>query len=398
MTFSKFARRTIFLAPADGMGASSAAGSSVDDIAASMIVQAPKAEQNPTDGQQSVPAPRSKRPADPAVVSNEPVDQRGAGIPDDDDDQDDPSLLDEDDEVEAQAGAQPNADDDEGDGGEADPLDFVFGDADHERDADDDDEPIDASKLGDDFTLSVTVDGEEREVTIGELKRRYAGEGAIEKRLQQVTETRKKVFEDYEKQTALATQVMQSFGQLLFRRTISPPNEQLLQTNPSAYIQRKEAYEQEGQALAAAQQQLHGMMQQLDSHMEEQRKSLRMAAAQELRRIMPAIADPVRGPKLTAALREAAREIGYSDADIAACTDPLMFKTMAFAARELRRMKGTTVQKQKENPRTLKASASKPQPAAQRRQNDAFKRAAKTGSIDDIAATMIQPAKRGRRT
>ena len=424
-TLSALRTSTILSAPADGaggmsggMGSSSVSGSSLDDIANSMIVQAadrPGQAKNETKNEtkKSPPAgaetsPQAKRPAAPSVVSNEGVGSRGAGISsgipddfiDDQDDYDDADAdgysADGDDDAAPKAGDYANAEEGETED-DGDPLDNLFGDdADHDRGDSPEDDTFDASKLGDGVKLSVTVDGEEQEVTLGDLKRRYAGEGAIEKRLQQVTETRKKVFEDYEKQTALATQVMQNFGQLLFRRTISPPNEALLNSNPALYIQRKEAYEREGQALAAAQQQLHGMMQQLDGHIEEQRKAVRVAAAQELRRIMPAIADPVRGPKLTAALREAAREIGYSDADIAACTDPLMFKTMALAARELRRAKGTTVQKQKENPRTLKSAASKSVPSAQRRQQDALSRAAKTGSIDDIAASMIVP-NRGKR-
>lgn len=377
----------IFRAPSD-MGGGSIPGSSLDDIAKSMIVE----NTNPTE-KAHTPSP-SGRPATPPVVSNEDASQRDAEISGlDDEDEDD---VDTDDVLDA---AQEGASDNEGEGeDDGDVLDDLFDDADHDRGEGSEDDDFDASKLGDSVKLSVTVDGEEVQVTLGELKRRYAGEGAIDKRLQQVTETRRKVFEDYEKQTALATQVMQNFGQLLFRRTIAAPNEALLQSNPALYIQRKEAYENEGKALAAAQGQLHGLMQQLDAHVEQQRNEVRMAAAQELRRIMPAFADPVRGPKLSAALRDAAREIGYSDADIAACTDPLMFKTMALAARELKRAKGVSVTKQKENPRTLKGAASKVQTSAQRQQKEAMKRAAKTGSIDDIAATMIVPQRRGRKS
>ena len=405
MTFADFLRRRIVLAPADGggMGASSAPGKSLDDIAASMIAEAPKSEGNTNSpAGQSVPDQRqAKRPANPPVVSNDRVEQRGApnseADAEDDDDLGDDDFED-DDEADTNAGAQPNSDDDDegGDNGEADPLDAIFGAADHDGDDDPEDEPVDASKLGDDVKLSVTVDGEEREVTLGELKRRYAGEGAIEKRLQQVTETRKKVFEDYDKQTQLATAVMQNMGQLLFRRTIPAPSEELWATNPAEATRLQRKFDQEGLALQNAQQQLYGLMQQLDGHMEEQKTAVRVSAAQELKRIMPAIADPVRGPKLRAALVDAAKEIGYSEADIAACTDPLMFKTMALAARELRRMKGTTVQKQKENPRTMKSAATKTVPATQRRQQSALEKARKTGSIDDIAASMITQPRRRR--
>lgn len=414
MTFitSRFApafRPIHVFAPADaggagGMGASSAAGTSIDDIAKSMIAEGPKdAEQKPSaaGAPDSAPA-QMKRPAAPAVVSNGPAEQRGAPTDHDDAYQTEDGAFDDDiedddaDDTNTNAGDGAAASQQAGEGDDdGDPLDALFGDADHDGAAGSDDGPVDASKLGDDVKLSVTVDGEEREVTIGELKRRYAGEGAIEKRLQQVTETRKKVFEDYEKQTALATSVMQNLGQLLFRRTIAAPSEDLWATNPADATRRQRAFDQEGLALQNAQQQLYGLMQQLDGHMEEQRSAVRMSAAQELKRIMPAIADPVRGPKLRTALVDAAKEIGYTEQDIANCTDPLMFKTMALAARELRRMKGTQVQKQKENPRTMKPAAAKSMAGPQRRQQSALAKARETGNIDDIAASMIvQPRRR----
>ena len=386
-------RNTVAFAPADGGG--SVPGKSMDEIAASMIVQAPKAEK-PAEQNSPAAAPvpaatQAKRPADPPVVSNASVEQRDAQNLSDPEGEDEEVFVEDgedDEDDDTNAGASSDANNDGGDE-DGDPLAGLFGDADHEGAKNPEDEPVDASKLGDDVKLSVTVDGEEREVTLGELKRRYAGEGAIEKRLQQVTETRKKVFEDYDKQTQLATAVMQNMGQLLFRRTIAPPSDDLWNNNPAEATRRQRAYDQEGQALQAAQAQLYGMMQQLDGHMEEQRKALRLSAAQELKRIMPAIADPVRGPKLRSALVDAAKEIGYSEQDIANCTDPLMFKTMALAARELKRMKGTQVQKQKENPRTIKPAAAKSVTGTQRRQQSALARAQKTGSIDDIAASMI---------
>ena len=54
-----------------------------------------------------------------------------------------------------------------------------------------DDENFETFQLTDDTLVSVTVDGQDKEVRLADLKRAYSGEGAIEKRLQLATETKK---------------------------------------------------------------------------------------------------------------------------------------------------------------------------------------------------------------
>lgn len=277
--------------------------------------------------------------------------------------------------------------------GDDDILALALGDADHERDEDDQDTGvIDASKLGDDAKLSVTVDGEDQIVTLGDLKRRYAGEGAIEKRLQAATEARTKAVEDYSRATAATQQVLQQFGQLMFRRTVPQPDPELLNKNPAAFYKQKELFDQETQSLSQAQQSLFGLVQQVDEAYEQNRREQRAMAAQQLRQIMPVFNDPVKGPKVKAALIEAAKEIGYTDEQIAACEDPLMFKTVALAARELKRMKGVKAEPSNSTSRTMKKTnqgAGAKADSAKRRQNEALKVAAKTGRIEDVAASMI---------
>lgn len=380
----------------------------LDDVAASMMAPTEgSAEENSEDKKQRrSPSKQDDAGAGPARDRSLSGGEDGQGNQIDNDDADTDTLDgegsdDADDSIMEDAaledGDQDSADAEDDD----DPLSDVFGDddADQDRDADgEENDALDTSKLGDDVKLSVTVDGEETEVTLGELKRRYAGEGAIEKRLQAATEARTKSFEAYDQGTQLIQQVMTQFGQALFQRTVPEPDPNLRNTNPQQYLLQKDLFEQETRALTGQQQQLYQLMQQVDAHNEEQKKAHRRQAAQQLREIMPVFKDPVKGPKVRDALINTAKEIGYSDADIAACTDPLMFKTMALAARELRRMKGMSVSKATEKARTLKqkgSNRSKPN-VQQRRQAAAKKRARETGNIDDIAATMFAPAKKSR--
>lgn len=361
------------------------APSSIDDIAKSMLVD--------TTGGQSGAAPAAKatsRPKEPPPANPSGDDTVTGSVTEEDDILTGQSAADEDDE----SGEQPDA----GQQGDDDPLDDIFA-ADDDRGDDDEGDAFDTSKLTDDVKLSVTVDGEEREVTLGDLKRRYAGEGAIEKRLQQATETRKVVVEDYERSRQLTAALLQQFGTVLFARTVDEPPAELRVKDPNKYLLQRDAYEREGQAIAAMQNQMKTLMTELDTLAEKQRNEHKKAAAQELVRIMPVLADKEKGPKVRDALISAAREIGYTDEQISACDDPLMFKTVALAARELRRMRGIKSEKTKISTRNMPVTgkARKPAQSSATRQHAALMaKARQTGSMDDIAATMLMPAPKKR--
>lgn len=271
-------------------------------------------------------------------------------------------------------------------------------DADEEGDGDGEDDAANAKPLGDDTKLSVTVDGEEQEVTLGELKRRYAGEGAIEKRLQIATESRNSAVKDYERMQVLTTNALKKFGENLFRRMVQEPTEELRRSNPTEYLLRKDLFDKETAAIQTAHSELYGLMQQIDQHAEQVRQQVRQQAQNHLFEIMPVFKDKVKGPKVRDALIETAREIGYSDKEIEECTDPLMFKVMALAARELRRQKGMKATPVKEQVRTMKKQSNQKQtPTVQRQEAAALSRARKTGSLDDIAAAMVVAPRKQRR-
>jgi hypothetical protein len=363
----------------------SAAPSSVDDIARSMLVE--------TDGGQSGAAPAAKTASRPKV---EPPAASSGGADD--------TVTDhvtEDDTLLGQSATDEVADDEgqsDAEKQDVDILDEIFA-ADDDRGDEGQDDVLDTSKLTDDVKLTVTVDGEEQEVTLGDLKRRYAGEGAIEKRLQQATETRKVVVEDYQRSRQLTAALLEKFGTVLFARTIEAPPEELRQKDPAKYLLQRDMFEREGKAIEGLQSELKGLMTQLDEVAEKQRLEHRKAAAQELVRIMPVLADKEKGPKVRDALIEAAREIGYTPEQIAACDDPLMFKTVALAARELKRMKGISSAKTDIKTRNMPVTgkARKPAQSSATRQHAALMaKARQTGSMDDIAATMLMQAPKKR--
>lgn len=361
----------------------------VDEIAESMIVKAKpapsasevQADPAPSDdGVSGVTSEQGTEIEEKEDSGSSTVDQ---DLPQDDSDDDDSQLV--------------------GEEEDSDPLFSNLFTAEQERvEINDEGDTLDTSKLGEDVKFSVTVDGEEQTVSLGDLKQRYAGEGAIEKRVQEATEARTAAFADYDKSRKLTEMVLQEFGQALFRRTVPMPDENMLDVDPASYLRQKNMYEQEGASLQNAHSKLHGMMQQLDTIDEGGKAQRRQHAAQELRKLMPVFNHPHKGPKVREAIVEAAQELGYTREEIAACEDPRLFKAVALAARELKRGKASRITPVKETARSLKGKGTRNRPVTssqQKQERDAFATARKSGTVDDVANTMIvkAPKRRGRR-
>ena len=300
-------------------------------------------------------------------------------------------VTDEDDNLEGDDSLKGDDQPDEEDALFDDMLDDGSG---HERDEENsDDEPIDASKLGDDLMVAVTVDGEDREVSLGDLKRRYAGEAAIEGRLQEATEYRKGVSETFERTKTAAEAILQKFGEKLFARSVERPDEALRASDPQAFLLAADAYNREGEAIQGYIGELDKMIKELDAAAQEARDAERVQAAQELRRLMPVFADKDKAPKVKKVLLDTAMYFGYTEAEIAEAVDPRQFRVMAFAAEALRARQNTKATPGKPSGKSIRKrgtrNVSGGKRTAARSNKAAVERAQKTGRVEDVAATMF---------
>lgn len=300
----------------------------------------------------------------------------------------------DDDDAQEEGGAERQSDDEDDD-----EFDILTDDFEDEDGDDDDDDSI--KRLGDDdddALVTVTVDGEETEVSLADLKRRYAGEGAIDRRVQEATESRNKAIQDFDRTQQVLTAVMENLGGLLFRRVVQAPDPALRGSDPAAYLQQMELYNQEEQALGAAFQQLQGMMNQADSVKAEVTQDVKDAAAKEVRRRIPSLADPKRAPQVKNHIVNAALNAGFTKEQISACTDPNLFVLAYWAARgEAAAKRGKVTLEKGANPKPKlkgKSSANRTTTPQQRQRKQAVAKARKTGSVDDVALTILQPQRR----
>jgi len=230
-------------------------------------------------------------------------------------------------------------------------------------------------------------------VSLSELRRRYAGEGAVEKRVQEATELRNTSMQNYTRGKQILESVMRELGSALFRRTVPEPSDALRSSNPTEYLIQQDLYNRESDALNQQANQLQQLTNQADTQYNENMEQMRESASVELHKRLPVLSDKIKGPKVKKHIVDAALYFGYTNDDIKQCADPNLFHMAYWAARGLAAVKkaGITVPKPAKT-RTLpkKGSANRPRSSqSQRQQSAALSTARLSGKVDDVARTML---------
>lgn len=264
-----------------------------------------------------------------------------------------------------------------------------------------DDENFESFQLTDDTLVSVTVDGQDREVTLADLKRAYSGEGAIEKRLQIATEAKKqaeslKVQVEQELNTGRQNLVkaFAAFESMMFQPQIRQPDPELQRTNPTQYLLQLEAWRADQSELQAKRQKVQQAVALYQQQEAEQHRQQFEQAAQRLVEAMPVLRDPVKGPETQKMLVEGARAYGFADAELAQVMDHRMFLVLADAAayRKLKAKGQAVPQQPNKTAPVMRPGATRAVAAATaqaRQKKAALETARKTGRVDDVAATML---------
>lgn len=267
--------------------------------------------------------------------------------------------------------------------------------------ANEDDENFETFQLTDDTLIPVTVDGEGKEVTLADLKRAYSGEGAIEKRLQIATETKKEaenlriqMEQEFNSGRQNLVKAFTAFESLMFQPQIPQPDPALQQTNPTQYLIQMEnwrAEQGELQQKRSKVQQAVALFQQQEA---QQRDQMKTEAAHRLVEAMPVLRDPVKGPEIQRMMVDAARAYQFNDAELADIVDHRMYLVLADAAayRQLKAKGQAAPQKQAKAAVTMRPGTSNSVSVASaiaRNQKAALETARKSGRVEDIAATML---------
>ena len=271
---------------------------------------------------------------------------------------------------------------------------------DEEEDAKDDEDP-EIIELTDDYTLEVTVDGETRQVTLGDLKQNFSGEGAIDKRLQEATEARKAataeraaVQQELDTGRQNLVRAFQMFDEMMFQPSVSAPDERLRQTNPQEYLLQETAYRNDQASLGQRRAEVKKALDAYNAREAQNLQQKRAENSQKLLEKMPELRDPEKAKVVEELILEGVRHYGFSEQEISEAYDERMFR-MAHDAAQFRRMKaGQQVQPAPQTQKTKKvlkpspSGAVKQATAKARKAKAALEQARKSGKAEDIANTL----------
>jgi hypothetical protein len=227
------------------------------------------------------------------------------------------SLMDAAEAPEGQAEAQTEQPEEELQVSEGSDEDWQDEEPEQESESEPDDEP----------TYSVKVAGEEKELTLSELKT-LAQQGAdYTKKTQQVAEQRKaleaeSVAIDQARQLRDAyAERLQAMEQLLSSPEQSENLEYLKESDPIGYAVKVAELSQQKEQLQAIQAERYRIAEQQQAEQQHALQGYIAQQAARLSEVLPEYSDPVKGEKLRSELRSFAKDIGFSDQELSMVRD-----------------------------------------------------------------------------
>lgn len=276
-----------------------------------------------------------------------------------------------------------------------------------------DDEP-DYLDITDEDLIEVKIDGEVVYRTVEDAKKALSGEGAIEKRLKEATQTRNEATQFYESgvreledRRVKILETVAALDQFIFKPLVPEPDDNLRLTNPQLYIQQVDAYKADQERIQMGRQQLkQGLTQQVQEH-QQVMKAQKERIEQRLPDIIPALKDPEKRAPIMGRIVDTAKAYGLTENEIAQYFDERVY-AMVHELAELKAAAGkrVDVKKVKEKaktraPRRLRSGVAQKMSKQRQDRKAAEKiraRAADTGKVDDITQLiMTKPGRRKRR-
>ena len=259
------------------------------------------------------------------------------------------------------------------------------------EDAEEDDESEDP--VGELHT--VKVDGEEKQVTLEELKRGYSGQQYVQKGMQQVAEVKKEAENAYYALMQERQNLANLVQQVQSGQNLTPPQEPdsaMFDADPIGYMEAKIQYDNQMKAYEQNMGQVQQVLQQQTEAEQIARAEYAKQEAQRLVQVIPELADAGKAGKFKENLVRTATDVyGYTPEEIAGISSHRDFLVLrdAMKYREMMAGKETVQNKVKKAKPAIKPGAKKVSTKTDvvRKQRERLK---KSGSIDDALALIMQ--------
>ena len=188
------------------------------------------------------------------------------------------------------------------------------------------------------FTL--TIDGEERQVSVDELVQSYQIDGAARKRLQEATEMRTRAVEEgraegmssasaeietgrteITQQRAQLGELIGLVGPQLFAPRVNRPDPSMEHSDPIGFLTDMERWRQDQGRIQGLQQQLSAATIQQREQVEDQKAQAMANNRHQLSTKRPDLADPTKQAAFTQNVRVAQEAVGFTNAEVNAFPD-----------------------------------------------------------------------------
>ena len=259
------------------------------------------------------------------------------------------------------------------------------------EDAEQDDESEDP--VGELYT--VKVDGEDKQVTLEELKRGWSGQQYVQKGMQQAAEVKKEAENVYYALMQERQNLANLVQQVQSGQNLTPPTEPdsaMFDADPIGYMEAKIQYDNQMKQYQQNIGQVQAVMQQQSEAEQVARAEYAKQEAQRLVQVIPELADAGKAGKFKENLVRTATDVyGYTPEEIAGISSHRDFLVLRDAMKYREMMSGkkdvqSKVQKAKPAMKPGAKRVSTKSDAA-RKQKDRLK---KSGSIDDALALIMQ--------
>ena len=242
-------------------------------------------------------------------------------------------------------------------------------------------------------TYLVKAAGEEREVTLNELIKSYQLGTDYTKKSQAVAEERKAV-ESERQAVQEAKQMRDTYAQRLemIEQMLQPQQEEnleyLKETDPIGYSVKVAEMVQRDKQLSAVHAERSRINQQQEQDRQAQMQHVVAEEMQKLTAYIPEFTDPTKGESIRNDIRAFAKQVGFSDNELAAVYDSravlTLYKAMQYD--KLVASKPAITKKVNEAPKAIKSGVSKPRDSNAEEIRKLKARAKSSGSIRDAAS------------
>lgn len=244
----------------------------------------------------------------------------------------------------------------------------------------------------------VKIDGQDREVSLGEMKQKMAAEGAYDKRMQEATELRAAAEPYVSEARALhekLAHVYQHFNQALFAPQVAEPDMALADSDPFAFNQQLAAYNKDQARIQQERSQMEETLQQASNLFQQDQETALKREAEALQARLPGLKKPEARKVFRQKIADIAKAHGFAPEEVASASDHRLL-TLAAEAAAYRELKANLAKKTakavtKKRPMPSRGD-NKPKNARTRKATQmrkAISNARKTGGIDDVALTLI---------